>query len=250
MRMVYVVGIGAGNPEHITVEAVRRISEVDVFLFIDKGEQTRDLAQARREIIRRYAGHREYRVVERQEVSRDRRPSDYEATIRAWHAQRADLYEELLVAEVAHDQCAGILAWGDPTLYDNTTSVLEEVNRRGNVPFRFEVVPGVSSVAALTAAFRTTVNRVGQPVQVTTGRRLLADGFPEKVDDVVVMLDSSSAFTQVDPAAEIFWGAYVGTPDEILIKGRVGDVAQQIVDAREEARDQKGWIMDLYLLRR
>ncbi|MDT5199308.1 MAG: hypothetical protein QOH34_830, partial [Mycobacterium sp.] len=32
--------------------------------------------------------------------------------------------------------------------------------------------------------------------------------------------------------------------------GRLGDVAGQIADAREHARADTGWVMDIYLLRR
>jgi precorrin-6A synthase len=65
---------------------------------------------------------------------------------------------------------------------------------------------------------------------------------------VVVMLDANQAFT-AHPDAEIYWGAYVGTEDELLRSGRVADVAGDIVETRAEARERHGWIMDTYLLR-
>jgi precorrin-6A synthase len=49
---------------------------------------------------------------------------------------------------------------------------------------------------------------------------------------------------------DIYWGAYLGTPDEILISGPLPEVAPRITRARAEARRRKGWIMDTYLLRR
>ena len=64
------------------------------------------------------------------------------------------------------------------------------------------------------------------------------------------MLDRGTAFTSVDPDLHIYWGAYLGTPDELLVSGRVGDVAGEIARLRAEARAAKGWIMDTYLLRR
>ena len=48
----------------------------------------------------------------------------------------------------------------------------------------------------------------------------------------------------------IWWGAYLGTPDEMLISGRVGDVGEQIAEQRAAARERIGWIMDIYLLRK
>ena len=49
---------------------------------------------------------------------------------------------------------------------------------------------------------------------------------------------------------EIYWGAYLGTEDEILVSGTLRDVIGDIERARREARERKGWIMDSYLLRR
>ena len=110
------------------------------------------------------------------------------------------------------------------------------------------MIPGISSVSALAARHRIGLNRVGRPFQVTTGRRL-AEGWPDGVDDVVVMLDAQQAYAAY-PEAEIYWGAYLGTADEILRSGRVAEVAEDITATRAEARERHGWIMDTYLLRR
>lgn len=42
----------------------------------------------------------------------------------------------------------------------------------------------------------------------------------------------------------------MGTPDEILVSGKLAEVAGRIEELRTEARARKGWIMDTYLLRR
>ncbi len=64
------------------------------------------------------------------------------------------------------------------------------------------------------------------------------------------MLDGQAAFKNVDGDMEIFWGAYVGTADEILVSGKLSDVLDEIERVRHEARSKKGWIMDTYLLRK
>ena len=111
------------------------------------------------------------------------------------------------------------------------------------------MIPGISSVSALAAKHRVPLNRVGQPVQITTGRRL-AEGWPEGVDDVVVMLDAQQAFA-AHPEADIYWGAYVGTEDEILRVGP-GRRGRRRDPPRRGPRpaSEHGWIMDTYLLRR
>ena len=65
------------------------------------------------------------------------------------------------------------------------------------------------------------------------------------------MLDGEQTFQQVaDEDLDIYWGAYLGTPDEILISGRLAEVVDEITQVRRQARERHGWIMDTYLLRR
>jgi precorrin-6A synthase len=66
-----------------------------------------------------------------------------------------------------------------------------------------------------------------------------------------VMLDAGLACQHFDdPELDIYWGAYLGTPDEVLKSGRLIDVAADIARTKQELRAQHGWIMDTYLLRR
>lgn len=65
------------------------------------------------------------------------------------------------------------------------------------------------------------------------------------------MLDGEQAFSKInDPEAEIFWGAYLGTENEVIRSGRLGDIADDILRLRAEERQRHGWIMDIYLLRK
>ncbi|MFI9630407.1 precorrin-6A synthase (deacetylating) [Streptomyces sp. NPDC052042] len=250
MRKIYVIGIGAGDPDHLTLQAVKALNRADAFFILDKGEEKSDLVRLRRDILDAHAKDRSYRVVEARDPERDRVASDYSPAVDDWRRRRADLYEDFIARELDKGECGAFLVWGDPALYDSTLGILEEIADRGSVAFEHEVVPGISSVSALLAKHRTGLNRVARPVQITTGRRL-AEGWPEGVDDVVVMLDARQAFTRhLDQDLFIYWGAYVGTEDEILVSGRLADVADRIEELRSEARARKGWIMDTYLLRR
>jgi precorrin-6A synthase len=65
------------------------------------------------------------------------------------------------------------------------------------------------------------------------------------------MLDGDCAFQHLDPAGvTIWWGAYVGMPQEITLAGPLAETSPLILKARTEAREANGWIMDVYLLRR
>ncbi len=248
MRKILIIGIGAGHPEQITIQAINALNRADVLFITDKGADKDDLARFRREIVARYAPNRRFRTVRIPDPERDRHPADYDAAVGTWHEQRAALYETLFAEHLHEKECGAFLAWGDPSLYDSTIRVVEQIAARGTVELEYEVIPGITSIQALTACHRIPLNQVGAPVQITTGRRLAAN--PPTVD-TVVMLDGECAFNTVtDDDVEIYWGAYLGTPDEILLSGKLRDTSATIQQTRDAARQRKGWIMDTYLLRK
>ena len=248
MRKIYVIGIGAGDPDHLTLQAAKAIGRTDVFFLLDKGVAKDSMIELRRRLLKSYARPGR-RIAEGRDPDRDRTPADYTGTIADWRHRRSAVTEALISDNLSEDETGAFLVWGDPSLYDSTIAILDEILDRGVITFDYEVIPGISSVSALAAKHRIGLNRVGRPVQITTGRRLRDDGWPEGVDDVVVMLDANQAFAQ-HPDAEVYWGAYVGTADEILAAGLVAEVADEITKTRSEARERHGWIMDTYLLRK
>ncbi|HEY6876686.1 MAG TPA: precorrin-6A synthase (deacetylating) [Polyangiales bacterium] len=249
MRTILVIGMGAGHPEHVTMQAVRALNEVDVFFALDKGAAKHDLLALRHEICRRYieAG-RSYRFVEARDPVRDEQVTSYDARVDAWHGERVEILEKLFVDELPEDGTGAFLVWGDPSLYDSTLRMLERIVERAVVPFTYRVIPGISSVQALAASHRIALNRIGGAVHITTGRKL---GEAREQRDVVVMLDGECAFKQL-PGEEydIWWGAYAGSEYEILRAGRLSALRDEIERVRAAARAERGWIMDSYVLRR
>jgi precorrin-6A synthase len=251
VRRLLVIGIGAGDPEHVTAQAVRALNEVDMFFVVDKGGDTGDLVALRKEICERFIEDPSYRMLEVPDPPRDRRATAYAGAVDDWRSRRAEVWGRALRDELPDDAVGGLLVWGDPSLYDSTIDVIERILAAGTIAFEYEVIPGISSVHALTARHRIAINRVGGAVQITTGRRLSNDGWPDGIDDLVVMLDADCSFRALDPdGVEIFWGAYLGTPDELLVAGPLAEAAPKIEAIRADARKRKGWIMDTYLLRR
>ena len=247
MRRLSIIGIGAGNPDHITVQAIKALGSVDVIFLIGKGNDKEDLAQLRKDICARYIT-KPYRIVETQDPERDRAPANYETAVTDWHKQRAAIYERMIREELADGQHGAFLVWGDPSLYDSTLRIVDQVAAMKTVAFELDVIPGITSVQALAARHKIALNRIGGPIHITTGR-LLANGMP--ADDVVVMLDGDCAFKNVkDTGVDIYWGAYVGTADEILVSGKLQERGPEIEKIRSDARARHGWIMDTYLLRR
>jgi precorrin-6A synthase len=250
MRKVFIIGIGAGNPDYITVQAINALNEVDVVFVMDKGREKEDLVRLRKEICKRYIKNESYRTIEVPDPERDRTASSYESSVKAWHEQRAAIYERLIGQELGAEERGAFLVWGDPSLYDSTLRIIDRIIARGAVAFEYEVVPGISSIQALAARHKIALNRIGQSIHITTGRRI-SQRLPDDSDDVVVMLDADCSFKNIsDPEIDIYWGAYIGTDDEILVSGNLKGRMHEIERIRSEAKAKKGWIMDTYLLRK
>jgi len=233
----------------MTIEGVNALNRSDVVFVLDKGPQKSDLTKLRRDICKRLTQGRQLRWVEAESPVRDAENPSYKAGVEDWHQAKAEALEALIRDQMTETEIAALLVWGDPSLYDSTLRILENVAKRG-VAFDHEVVPGISSLHALAARHRITLNTIGEPVLITTGRRL-AEKLPDDVDTIVVMLDSSVGLKSITGKDfDIYWGAYLGTEDELLISGPVSDVLDEIMQLRESRRAQKGWIMDIYLLRR
>ena len=242
-RRVRVIGIGAGDPDYVTAQAVEALNSVDVFFAMDKGDVKDELVALRREVCERFIREPGYRFVELVDPPRAR-DGDYHRAVADWHAARADVWARALTEELADDGIGAFLAWGDPSLYDSTLRILDLVAQR--VDITVDVVPGITAIQALTARHRIPLNDIGEPVLITTGRRLRAEGL---AGAAVVMLDGDCAFLDCALGTRIWWGAYLGTSNELLVAGTVGDVGQRIVEIRAQARERHGWIMDTYLLR-
>lgn len=255
MKKILIIGIGAGDPDYITVQAVKALNAVDVFFLMDKGRIKGKLRDVREEICRRHiAPDHKHRFVEAPSPPRDTQPADYRASVDELNQAKQAVFERMIAAEMKDGETAGILVWGDPMLYDSTIRNIEAIVALGQHGIDYEVIPGITAVQALAARHRIPLNRIAEPVLLTTGRKL-AGGFPDGIDSAAVLLDGEDTYrrfadSKVHGDMEIYWGAYLGTPDEILISGRLVEVADEIHRRRAEARQKHGWIMDTYLIRK
>jgi len=241
--LLSLIGTGTGNPDHLTLEGVAALREADLILLPRKGPDKADLADLRRQIC---AAHLRdlSRVIEFDLPLRD--PAlPYLDGVEGWHDAIARVWAQAIAAHLPKGGRVALLVWGDPSLYDSTLRIAARLG----LPVR--VVPGITSLAVLTAAHAIPLNGLGAPVLITTGRRLREGGWPEGADTVAVMLDAGGAFGVLDPrGVTIWWGAYLGLPYQALIAGPLSEVGARIIDTRARLRAEHGWIMDIYLLRR
>jgi precorrin-6A synthase len=242
-RRIHVIGIGAGDPDYLTAQAVDALNDTQVFFAMDKGSNKGDLVELRRQICERFIREPGYRFVELPDPPRAK-DGDYRAAVADWHAARAQVWADAIRNELEPGGIGAFLAWGDPSLYDSTLRILDTV--AAHVDIDYDVIPGITAIQALTARHRIPLNDIGEPVLVTTGRQLRDTGLS---GSAVVMLDGDCSFLRCPPETRIWWGAYLGTPDELLVSGTIGDVGAGIAELRADARARHGWIMDTYLLR-
>ena len=249
MRHIYIVGIGTGNPEHMTVQAINALNKVDVIFIPSKGAAKAELADVRKDICQRYVTNDairfiDYAVPVRQTADRSyvqsvddpgmhrfRRPTKGCSRI-IWRKAEVPPFSsgrpQSLRQHHSHHRAGQGAGPRCPRLQRHS---------------RNHQHPGVDGKPPHSA------NLVGKPVQITTGRRL-AESFQGIVETAVVMLDGEQAFSKVDDPDAYLLGRLSRHKDEITIAGRLADVSDRIMATRAEARARHGWIMDIYLLRK
>jgi precorrin-6A synthase len=240
------------GPQHVTPEVAEALRSVDYVLAADKSSEGDGdgLLALRRTIVEAYTGG-SVEIVDVPDPPRDRAAdlnnADYQRAVADWHDARAAAYADVLRQRGGS---AAFLVLGDPSLYDSTIRVVEKIEQLG-IPVRLDVLPGISAPQLLAARHRIVLHEVGRPVHITTGR-LLQEAVAAGQDNIVTMLNPAPNrldLTGLDYWS-VWWAANLGAAGERLISGRLGDVAGQIADAREHARADTGWLMDIYLLRR
>ena len=237
---LWLIGIGTGNPDHVTREAQRALRDAGTILVPRKGPGKDDLAELRHRILTE--ADAKAPVIEFDYPVRDE-ALPYKDRVIAWHDEIARRWRTAL--DGAKGPVA-LLVWGDPSLYDSTLRIAARLDPAPTV----RVVPGITALVALTAAHAIPFNGLAGSVAVTTGRRLRDHGWPGEADSVAVMLDGECSFTSLDDEYDIWWGAYLGMAEQILDAGPLPETAPRIVEARAKARATHGWIMDTYLLRK
>jgi len=244
-RQARLIGVGPGDPDQLTLEALRALREVDYVVVTEKSPDD-PLALARQHLLAHHGI--DVPVVAVADPQRDRSASTdarsgYQAAVDDWHAARAHAWDEVLRR---HDGVAGFLVWGDPAFYDSTIRVLDRLE-----DVSYDVIPGISSLQLLAARHRIVLHEVGGPIHITTGRDLI-EAIDAGQTNLVVMLNRD--LTPLDDPRlddwQIWWGANLGTASEALVSGRLSDVRRELAAARADAKAAAGWVMDVFVLRR
>jgi precorrin-6A synthase len=243
------VGIGTGNPDHVTRQGVKALNAADLILVPRKGAGKADLAELRLQLCQELVTNPATQVVGFDMPVRDADDPDYPAAVHRWHDAIAEVWLATIRTHLPEGGHVALLVWGDPSLYDSTLRIAERLAVQ--LPVKVSVVPGITALQALTAAHAIALNDINAPVTITTGRQLRDLGWPVNADTVAVMLDGHCAFQHLPTeGVTIWWGAYLGMPQQVLVCGPLTEVSARILVERQAARAAHGWVMDTYLMRR
>jgi precorrin-2 C20-methyltransferase/precorrin-3B C17-methyltransferase len=140
--VLYGVGLGPGDPGLVTVKAARLIGSADVVAY-HSARHGRSIA---RSIAASYlrGDQIEEQLVYPVTTEPAQHPGGYEAAIEEFYEQAAGR----LMAHLAAGRDVVLLAEGDPLFYSSYMHMHKRISSR----FRTEIVPGITSVSAASAA--------------------------------------------------------------------------------------------------
>ncbi len=239
-KKIYLIGIGPGDPKYLTVEAIETIKRLNTFLIPVKKGRKEELTKIRKKIIEYCRTDKNFQIIELPFPER-KKAHPYENSVKEWRNKKAEM-----ILDVIQDiDKAGLLIWGDPSLYDGHIDIVKEVQK--HIPLEVEIIPGISSINVLAAKHKISLNRIGGSVFITTPRGLRK--IKEISHNTIVFLDNYETFRLFkEKDLKIYWGAYLGTEKEVLFSGNLRDCLEQLVKLRRQLKKENGWIMELYLL--
>ncbi|GGL59754.1 precorrin-3B C(17)-methyltransferase [Microlunatus endophyticus] len=156
---MYGVGVGPGDPELITVKAAKLIAAADVIAY-HSGTHGRSIARSVADNLVPDTAIEELLAYPVTTGSTDH-PLGYYGVISDFYDASADRLAEHLTA----GRTVVVLAEGDPLFYSSYMYLHDRLSGR----FTAEIVPGVTSVSAATAALATPVSRHEDVLTVLPG---------------------------------------------------------------------------------
>ncbi|MEV6428297.1 precorrin-2 C(20)-methyltransferase [Nocardia sp. NPDC051463] len=153
------VGLGPGDPELVTVKAARIIAAADVIAF-HSARHGRSISRAIAAPYMREGQLEEHLVYPVTTETTDH-PGGYQGAIDEFYEQAA----ERLAAHLAAGRSVALLAAGDPLFY----SSYMHMHRRLADRFDAEIIPGITSVSAASAALGTPLVEGEQVLTVLPG---------------------------------------------------------------------------------
>jgi precorrin-2 C20-methyltransferase/precorrin-3B C17-methyltransferase len=220
---LYGVGVGPGDPELLTVRAARLITHADVVAY---HSGTRGASIARSIVADLIpAGAVEELLAYPVTVGGTDHQGGYYGAMEDFYAASADR----LAAHLEAGRTVVVLAEGDPLFYSSYSYLHERLAER----YRCEIVPGVTSISAVSAATALPLARHEDVLTVLPGTLPPAElGRRLTGSDAVVVMKLGRTFAGVREALR-----RAGRLDEALYVERASTGAEVVRPAAEVAAD-------------
>lgn len=221
--ILYGVGLGPGDPELVTVKAARLIGEADVVAY----HSARHGHSIARRIAEPYLrqGQLEEHLVYPVTTETTSHPGGYDGAMEDFYVASA----ERIATHLAAGRNVALLAEGDPLFYSSYMHMHTRLTAR----FDAVIVPGVTSVAAASAAISTPLVQGEQVLTILPGtlppdelQRRLAD------TDAAVIMKLGRSYPAVRQAL-----SSAGRLDEAFYVERASTEAQRVMPAAEVQTD-------------
>ena len=226
------VGVGPGDPELLTLRALRVLKEAPVICAPQSKSRPDSYALG---IVR------EFLDPLRQEILRVTFPvDDPQGAARAWHDAG-----DILAERLNRGQDVAFITEGDPMLYSTFSYVLERI-RTGYPDIPVEIVPGVSSVMAAAASSQVPLATGGQRLAILPAVYGI-DDLSEAVAsyDTIVLMKVNRALVQALANLES-----LGLADKAVYVRRATTPGEQVMrDLRQLSSDDMDYFSLLIIKR-
>ena len=122
MNNINLIGVGTGNLEHLTLEAINILNESDLILLPKKSEDTKDLINLRYEICSKFLKKENNNLVEFRVPERNKEKI-YSDSVSDWHEKLAISWDKAIKNFKGKKNKISLLIWGDPCLYDSSIKI-------------------------------------------------------------------------------------------------------------------------------
>lgn len=221
------------------------IEKLTLFLVPDKKGAKEELTKMRSTLIEKIKGKNNFEILYIPFPER-KKGIHYKEKVKEWRLTKAKILKNVLMALDKEE--AGFLIWGDPAIYDGHIEILKEIEK--DLPIEWELIPGISAFQVLSAKCKISLTELATPLTFHTPRTL------RKLNSIdhptVVFLDNYETYKKFlsdKRPLKIYWGAYVGTPKEIFIEGKLERVSDKISILRKEFKEKNGYLMEIYFLK-
>ena len=157
----YGVGLGPGDPELVTLKALKVLRQVAVIRFVEPPRGGRSISGRILAAL--------------PDICPDRRPLTFSMSCdRIERQQRIRAYADAIAADLRQGLDCAFTAIGDPMTYSTCGYLLRELKQR-DANLEFEIVPGVNAWSALAAAAGEVLAEDEEILRIVPSYRETAD---------------------------------------------------------------------------